>query len=80
MVLFQNRCIIGSVCGDGKLNKTFEECDDANGNNNDGCSKDCKIQSNYHCYQYTDHMGIISTMYCAYNRTLDIKLLTLEKL
>jgi len=32
------------VCGDGEINQDFEECDDGNNINGDGCSADCIIE------------------------------------
>lgn len=37
----------GSVlpyCGDGKINRASEQCDDGNRSNGDGCSKNCQIE------------------------------------
>ena len=80
MVLFENRCIIGSICGDGILNKTFQECDDGNRIDRDGCGKDCRVENNYNCHDYIDQTGTPTTIYCAYNRTLNLELLSLEKM
>jgi cysteine-rich repeat protein len=80
MVLYNSKCILGSVCGDGLFNDTFEECDDGNNDNYDGCNKNCRIEANYKCYEYIDHFGVKSTLYCAYNKSLDLKLLSIEKI
>ena len=38
------------VCGDSII-EPGEQCDDGNANSNDGCGVDCKIESDYKCYQ-----------------------------
>jgi cysteine-rich repeat protein len=38
-------CVPGPVCGDGGLQPDFEECDDANNDDGDGCSAGCKIET-----------------------------------
>jgi cysteine-rich repeat protein len=40
--------VVSIVCGDGM--RKFEECDDANTKDGDGCSADCKIEEGYRCY------------------------------
>ncbi len=37
-------CVYGPYCGDGKINKPYEECDDKNKKNGDGCSSACKSE------------------------------------
>jgi fibro-slime domain-containing protein len=37
-------CVLGPVCGDGGLELEFEECDDGNNVDRDGCSAACKIE------------------------------------
>lgn len=37
-------CVLGPVCGDGGLELEFEQCDDGNNNDFDGCSAACKIE------------------------------------
>ncbi|HSU38570.1 MAG TPA: DUF4215 domain-containing protein, partial [Polyangiaceae bacterium] len=32
-------------CGDGKVQKPYEECDDHNNKNGDGCSAACKKET-----------------------------------
>jgi cysteine-rich repeat protein len=39
-------------CGDGNVDPG-EECDDGNGNDRDGCSKDCKIEGGFTCSSET---------------------------
>jgi cysteine-rich repeat protein len=34
-------CLWGSYCGDGELDPPYEECDDGNAQNGDGCSAGC---------------------------------------
>ncbi|CAD8092480.1 unnamed protein product [Paramecium primaurelia] len=48
----ENQC--KSICGDGIL-KDDEECDDKNFIDNDGCSKNCKIEQDFVCknFEYT---------------------------
>lgn len=36
-------CDLGPRCGDGVLQPAFEECDDGNKTNADGCDNDCKV-------------------------------------
>ncbi len=44
-------------CGDGKLQSLYEECDDGNNRNGDGCNDKCIIENGWEC---TDHDGEIS--------------------
>ena len=37
-------CIRGPFCGDGRITLPFEECDDANSVDRDGCSAQCKLE------------------------------------
>jgi cysteine-rich repeat protein len=41
-----NQCkiktVVGEYCGDGRVNPTYERCDDGNRINNDRCSNECK--------------------------------------
>jgi fibro-slime domain-containing protein len=37
-------CVYGPYCGDGKTTKPYEECDDKNTKNGDGCSSACKSE------------------------------------
>jgi len=37
-------CVLGPVCGDGGWQPEFEECDDGNNTDKDGCSGGCKIE------------------------------------
>ena len=37
-------CGAAPTCGDGLLNQAFEQCDDGNKADGDGCSKSCKLQ------------------------------------
>lgn len=37
-------CVLGPVCGDGGLEPAYEECDDGNNIDQDGCSAGCKIE------------------------------------
>lgn len=37
-----------AICGNG-LRETGEECDDGNGNDLDGCTKNCTVEVNYKC-------------------------------
>lgn len=37
-------CVLGPVCGDGGWQPEFEECDDGNNVDKDGCSAACKIE------------------------------------
>lgn len=53
--LFENKCI--DKCGDGwKFTSSeviglynYNNCDDGNTNNGDGCSSDCQVEENYVC-------------------------------
>jgi fibro-slime domain-containing protein len=38
-------CVLGPHCGDGKLQPGYEECDDGNNVDKDGCSAACKIET-----------------------------------
>lgn len=38
-------CVLGPVCGDGGWEPEFEECDDGNNDDKDGCSAGCKIET-----------------------------------
>lgn len=37
-------CVLGPVCGDGGWEPEFEECDDGNNDDKDGCSAACKVE------------------------------------
>ena len=37
-------CVLGPVCGDGGFEPEFEECDDGNNEDKDGCSAACKLE------------------------------------
>ena len=37
-------CVLGPVCGDGGLELEYEECDDGNNIDQDGCSAACKLE------------------------------------
>ncbi|CAD8101523.1 unnamed protein product [Paramecium sonneborni] len=49
----QNQQFINGICidlcGDGKLNSNYEECDDGNNNPMDGCSFFCGLEEDFHC-------------------------------
>ena len=38
-------CVLGPVCGDGGWEPEFEECDDGNNIDKDGCSAACKVET-----------------------------------
>lgn len=38
-------CVLGPVCGDGGHEPAYEECDDGNNVDKDGCSKACKVET-----------------------------------
>ena len=40
------------ICGDG-LDYGFNECEDGNKEDGDGCSSQCKIETNYKCVRGT---------------------------
>ncbi|HEY8945009.1 MAG TPA: DUF4215 domain-containing protein, partial [Polyangiaceae bacterium] len=37
-------CVLGPYCGDGNITLPFEECDDGNNTNQDGCSAACRLE------------------------------------
>jgi cysteine-rich repeat protein len=37
-------CVLGPRCGDGSLQPDYEQCDDGNAANDDGCSAHCRIE------------------------------------
>jgi cysteine-rich repeat protein len=37
-------CVLGPYCGDGNITLPFEECDDGNNTNHDGCSAACRLE------------------------------------
>jgi cysteine-rich repeat protein len=37
-------CVLGPYCGDNMKQIMFEECDDGNNTNMDGCSSACKLE------------------------------------
>ncbi|MCA9603310.1 MAG: hypothetical protein KC417_14860, partial [Myxococcales bacterium] len=39
----------GNVCGDGVPDGTVETCDDGNGQDGDGCSAGCQIETSWRC-------------------------------
>jgi len=38
-------CVLGPHCGDGKLQPAYEDCDDGNNTDKDGCSAACKTET-----------------------------------
>ncbi|CAD8191000.1 unnamed protein product [Paramecium octaurelia] len=69
---FQGQCILckdgfvedgpkcKNICGDGYLVQQYEQCDDGNHQNNDGCTNTCKVENNWKCS--TDH----NFSFCSY--------------
>lgn len=49
-----------NVCGDGKRAGS-EECDDGNLEDGDGCSQQCTVEANFHCFE-TDNGNSTSTI------------------
>ncbi|CAD8159995.1 unnamed protein product [Paramecium octaurelia] len=49
---FENLNQCASQCGDGLWEPLTEYCDDANNFNLDGCSADCKIETDWFCQNY----------------------------
>ncbi|MCB9798953.1 hypothetical protein H6758_04480 [Candidatus Nomurabacteria bacterium] len=43
---------VGGFCGDGLVQRQYEQCDDGNDVNNDGCNTSCE-QENLSCIEYT---------------------------
>jgi len=58
LIILMSILLIGLVqachCGDGFVNQPWEECDDGNNENNDGCSSMCKIEGEPECYIDSD--------------------------
>ncbi|CAD8118577.1 unnamed protein product [Paramecium sonneborni] len=57
---FCNQCAFGweqynnqcqSICGNGLLVEQFEQCDDGNNQDDDGCNSKCQIEKNWICFQ-----------------------------
>ncbi len=40
---------VTSYCGDGTPDITYEQCDDGNTNNGDGCNQNCQIENGWYC-------------------------------
>jgi fibro-slime domain-containing protein len=52
-----------AVCGDGKINRSDEKCDDGNTASGDGCTANCQqIEGNYVCP--TPGQKCVSTIFC----------------
>lgn len=47
-IAIDNIQLLTRVCGDGK--RTYEECDDGNTLDGDGCSSDCTVEPGYGCF------------------------------
>lgn len=48
-----------TTCGNGIMIDAYEydiyeECDDGNNDNGDGCSSNCRVESGYECTTYAD--------------------------
>jgi cysteine-rich repeat protein len=75
--LQNNRC--SGLCGDGVLNIT-EQCDDGNRQPRDGCSANCTVETNYNCTNMTSFLGYNYTAFCSYLVSIQLTVLTVEKL
>ena len=70
---YNNSGVCVEICGDGILFNL--ECDDGNRVGGDGCSADCKVETNYTCENGTS----TSPSLCSYNQPLDLAILTSYK-
>ncbi len=48
LTYYQGTCIL-DACGDGKRISSYEECDDGNSENGDGCNSKCIVERNNKC-------------------------------
>ena len=62
-----------TICGDKVIINEFEQCDDGNFIDGDGCSSSCTVEKDFKC------VNIISYSSCSYTGVLDIKLISWEK-
>ncbi|MCP3686387.1 MAG: hypothetical protein GY861_27400 [bacterium] len=62
IVIIQNP----SYCGDGTIDSPYEECDDGNNINGDGCSSTCHSESGYCNGEYCPAPGTIESGLCYY--------------
>ncbi|CAD8106491.1 unnamed protein product [Paramecium sonneborni] len=62
ILCFQNQKLVNGVCidlcGDGKLNSSYEECDDGNNYPGDGCSFFCGLEEAFYCQNTEDSFSI----------------------
>ena len=65
------------MCADSDWVYEIEACDDANTNNNDGCSADCKVEDDYVCL-IADQLPS-GASFCKYNRNFYLEFFYLEK-
>ncbi|CAD8112404.1 unnamed protein product [Paramecium primaurelia] len=68
--LYENQSYCLNKCGDGILATQYEQCEDANTDNNDGCNYNCQIEKFWKCY-LVDSLSV-----CIYNISPSIKLTT----
>jgi cysteine-rich repeat protein len=51
-----------SVCGDGVLHPTAEQCDDGNPFNGDGCSDTCRVEAGFFCEARTTKASVVQSL------------------
>ncbi|CAK67082.1 unnamed protein product (macronuclear) [Paramecium tetraurelia] len=68
--LYENQSYCQNKCGDGIFASSYEQCEDANTDNNDGCNSNCEIEKFWKCY-FVDSLSV-----CIYNISPTIKLTT----
>jgi cysteine-rich repeat protein len=59
--------VTGPSCGDGILQKPFEQCDDGNNANLDGCSSTCKFEQNQRINSLQMQLGATTDAFCTAN-------------
>ena len=72
-----NTCMKIPICGDGDWIFAFEDCDDRNLINGDGCSALCLVETDYECLQ-ADKLSTGESL-CKYTKEFVVNLMYVLK-
>ena len=72
-----NACMKIPVCGDGDWVLGYENCDDRNMVDGDGCSATCQVETDYECLQ-ADKLPT-GESFCKYTKDFVVNLLYVQK-
>ena len=76
-----NACMKIPVCSDGDWVIGYENCDDSNAVNGDGCSATCEVETDYECLE-ADKVPTGSTTgksFCKYTKNFFVNLIYVQK-